>query len=214
MSQADLWDVAGVKRAARAVQDRQKGKPSCGYAPKLPRSDKVFAKGAAGQGPGYQGPDSKIDMQVWGPGPWLRSYWCLVYRGRTFAGEMRVAFFDTDGTLGHIDPTVYNAQGERAHRDGTRCWGRNSAALNGCDGCKRQDIARKALALVGQRVKVNLAGDPMFGGVAVRWGTLTGVQGDRLEFSGMRDCSGIADREQYSALEHVRDIEADRMALV
>ena len=192
-SQAEIWDVAGIKRAARAGADRQAGKPSCGHKPKLPASCPAFAEAAKGHGIIYGDSDGRqIKLQAWAPAPYVRTYWYVVM-SPAFPGEMRQATLGKDGTVASIDGTVYNAQGKRAHvEDGTACtagryaFGPPRFTRHGCCGCNRLAVA----ALVGRYVKIALQGDPMYGRT-MRWGTLREMRDGVAVFDDLHDCSGI-----------------------
>jgi hypothetical protein len=198
-SQAEIWDVAGVKRAAKAGADRQKGKPSCGYTPRLPATCHAFAEAAKGRGIIYDDDKGrKVKLQAWAPSGYVRTYWYVVMDG-AFPGEMRQATLNADGTVASIDSTVYNAQGKRAHDDGTECTrgGYTFAPPQfnhryGCHGCN----VRAALRLAGKSVKIHVAGDESYGRT-VRWGTLREVRDGVAVFDGLRDCSGIYDGPRH-----------------
>jgi hypothetical protein len=189
-SQAQLWDQAGIKRAAKAVADRQARKPACGYAPKLPRSDVAFAIGAEGRGVTCTDSTGRdLRMQVWAPAKYVRTYWYLVIKP-SFPGEVRLVTLDKDGCVASIDGTVYNAQGHKAHaHDGTACYGYQ--APDGCPGCNAESIR----GLVGRHVRVSVDGDPMYGRT-LRWGTLREVRDGSAVFDGYCDSNGV---REYSA---------------
>ncbi len=193
-SQAEIWDVAGIKRAAKAGADRQAGKPLCGHTPRLPATCPAFVEAAKGRGIIYQDRDGReIKLRAWAPAPFVRTYWYVVM-SPLFPGEMRQVTLKADGTVASIDGTVYNAHGKRAHeQDGTECT-RGRAAFGpprfsryGCDGCNRLAVA----GLAGRYVKITLAGDPAFGGRVLRWGTLREVRDGVAVFDDLHDCSGI-----------------------
>lgn len=192
-SEGERWEIADIKRAAKAIADRLAGKRDCGYPVKLPRSDKTFALAATGAGLTWGEADGRtMRAQVWSPGPYARSYWLKVReREARFPGEMRLTYADADGNLSAPDGKVYNAQGEsHIHTsDGSVCYGGQNSDVGWveCSGCKRERIA----SMIGKYVRVTVTGDPMYGSTC-RWGTLREITDGRAVFDDdLADCSGI-----------------------
>ena len=182
-----MWTVAGIKRAAKA-------KPwTAGNAVPLPRAgDKAFANAAQGKGITWEENGRKLRGQVWCASEYVHGYWLLVWGGTAnFPGEMRKAQANEDGWLSLL-PGRYNASGHLAHSDGSSCYG--SAAINGCEGCKADNMRD----LIGKRVKVTMTGNG-FGNV-VRWGTLESVSNGVATFDDLADSSGWSSRKSMGAL--------------
>src|SRR5258708_25117039 len=79
-SEGERYEIAGIKRAAKRVTDRQAGKQNSGHPVALPRSDKTFALAATGVGLIWEEEDGrKMRAQVWSAGPYVRSYWLKVW---------------------------------------------------------------------------------------------------------------------------------------
>src|SRR6266436_4114154 len=79
-SEGERYEIAGIKRAAKRVTERQAGKRGNGHPVALPRSDKTFALAATGVGLRWEDADGRsMRAQVWSPGPYVRSYWLKVW---------------------------------------------------------------------------------------------------------------------------------------
>jgi len=80
----------------------------------------------------------------------------------------------------------------------------------------------QAKALVGKRARVTVKGDPMYGGRTLRWGVVTAVTDQGMEFERFADCNDIEDGtgmrggpSRRASWDHILEVtDASHMALV